>query len=111
MRKVKQVQSKKYYGEERKVQEHKNWLCKELQDELVLDLLELCNRDRKVLTNILVDITYNSASSILWDNVGDVIVENLLKLNNNTITIPMRDVAGELEFQGRKFTVKELQYK
>ena len=106
LRKVKQVQSKKYYGEERKVQEHKNWLCKELQDELVLDLLELCDRDRKVLTNILVDITYNSASSILWDNVGDVIAENLLKLNNNTITIPMRDVAGEYEYLGRKFNIK-----
>lgn len=111
LKNVKAINNKKYYGDTRKIQEHKAKLCKQLQDELVLELLQICNGDRRLLTNILLEITYNSASSILWETCGDVVVENLLKLNDNNITVPVQDENGKFEFQGRKFTVKKLQYK
>lgn len=66
--------------------------------------LELCN--------ILVDICYqksNANKRFVWEMCGDVIVQNLLERNNNTLYYPIQDENGDFEFGGIKFSIKRHQ--
>lgn len=59
------------------------------------------------LTNILIDICYtsNKSKSFAWDIVGENIFQNVLRNNNYTITYPMKDDSGDIDFCGKKFVL------
>jgi hypothetical protein len=71
--------------------------------------LEVCNNE-KVLTNILLEVCYNSnnSKSMVWDICGEQIVANLLEKNNNTFKFPCRNENGTIEFDGELFSVSEV---
>ena len=71
--------------------------------------LAVCNNE-KVLTNILLEICYNSnnSKSMVWDICGEQIVQNLLEKNNYTFRFPQRDADGDIEFDGEKFSIREV---
>jgi hypothetical protein len=71
--------------------------------------LGICNNE-KVLTNILLEICYNSGNSksMVWDICGEQIVQNLLEKNNYTFKIPTKDKNGDIDFDGNKFSILEV---
>ena len=90
------------------------------EDDMVADLfltkelwkekcLSICNNE-KVLTNILLEICYNSGNSksMVWDVCGDQIVKNLLEKNNYTFKFPKKDPNGDIEFDGNVFSISEV---
>lgn len=71
--------------------------------------LSVCNNER-VLTNILLEICYNSNNSkaMVWDVCGEQIVANLLEKYNNVFKFPQRDQYGDIEFDGERFSISEV---
>lgn len=71
--------------------------------------LSVCNNE-KVLTNILLEVCYNSnnSKSMVWDVCGEQIVKNLLEKNNNMLHFPKRCVDGDIEFDGEMFAISEV---
>lgn len=61
----------------------------------------------EVLSNILVDVCYTSSKnkSFAWDIAGEQIFNNVLKNNNNTISYPVKDKNGDIDFCGKKFSI------
>ena len=61
----------------------------------------------EVLANILVDVCYtsNKNKSFAWDVAGEQIFANVLKNNNNTISYPVKDDNGDIDFCGEKFSI------
>lgn len=59
------------------------------------------------LCDIILDICYNSSYSkhFAWQICGDVIISNLLKRNNNTITFLYKDDNGSIFFGGNRFAI------
>ena len=82
------------------------FLAKELLKE---KCLSVCNNE-KVLTNILLEICYNSnnSKSMVWDVCGDQTVKNLLEKNNYTFKFPKKDPNGDIEFDGDIFSISEV---
>ena len=68
--------------------------------------LSICNNE-KVLTNILLEICYNSGNSkmMVWDICGEQIVRNLLVYKDNLYTYCVRDDNGNVEYAGKKYKV------
>ncbi|SHO53683.1 hypothetical protein [Anaerocolumna xylanovorans] len=64
--------------------------------------------DDNVLTNIVLDICYSSKKSkqFAWDICGRTIIENLLKQNDYMIWYPKESDEGDIEFNGKKFIMK-----
>lgn len=60
--------------------------------------------DEEVLANIVVDICYqnNSSKAFAWNIVGEQIFKNI---SNGTITYPVMDIDGDIEFYGEKFSL------
>lgn len=60
--------------------------------------------DEEVLANIVVDICYqnNSSKAFAWNVAGEQIFKNI---SNGTITYPVMDVNGDIEFYGEKFSL------
>ena len=71
--------------------------------------LSVCS-NMKVLTNILLEICYNSSGSkaMVWDICGEQIINNLLEKNNNTFKFPTKDQYGDIEFDGDYFSIMEV---
>ena len=71
--------------------------------------LSVCSNE-KTLTNILLEICYNSNSSkaMVWDVCGEQIIRNLLEKNDNILKFPQRNPNGDIEFDGEKFSVSEV---
>jgi hypothetical protein len=71
--------------------------------------LSVCSNE-KVLTNILLEICYNSSGSkaMVWDVCGEQIICNLLEKNGYTFKFPQRDVNGDIEFGGENFSISEV---
>ena len=82
------------------------FLAKELWKE---KCLSVCSNE-KVLTNILLEICYNSGNSqmMVWDICGDQIVDNLLEKNGRIFKIPTKNEFGDIEFDGSKFSIVEV---
>lgn len=61
----------------------------------------------EVLANVLVDVCYASSKnkSFAWDIAGEQIFKNVLKNNNNTISYPVKDKNGDIDFCGKKFSI------
>lgn len=72
---------------------------------------EQCNSicpNIKSLTNILLDICYNSNKnkSFAWELVGEQIFQNVLKKSDYTISYPVKDSDGDIKFCGNSFSIK-----
>ena len=63
--------------------------------------------NKDVLCNIVLDICYkrNSTKKFVWSICGREIIHNLLIKNNNTISFPIIDKNGDIDFGGEKFSV------
>lgn len=61
----------------------------------------------EILANILVDICYksNKNKTFAWDIAGEPIFQNVLKNNGYTIQYPIKDVDGDIDFCGNKFSL------
>lgn len=92
----------------------KNDLSKEDREVFTLQLTEnfsdvcsaVCPND-EVLANILVDVCYtsNKNKSFAWNIAGEQIFNNVLKNNGYTISYPIEDDDGDIEFCGNKFSL------
>lgn len=90
------------------------------EDDMVSDLflakelwmekcLAACSNE-KVLTNILLEICYNSngSKSMVWDVCGEQIVQNLLEKYNYRMKFPKKDPNGDIMFDGMNFSICEV---
>jgi hypothetical protein len=71
---------------------------------------KICSKQYE-LCDIVLDICYqdNRSKQFAWDVCGDVIIEKLLKENNNTIMYPELDENGTIEYGGNWFTMRSKQ--
>lgn len=60
------------------------------------------------LCDIILDVCYsrNNSKQFCWDICSDEIIANLLKNNNNIINFPSQDDDGDIEFCGKRFSLK-----
>lgn len=65
--------------------------------------------NKHMLSNIVIDICYtsNKSKQFAWDICGKVFIENLLKKNNYSISFPIQDKYGDIEFAGKKFAMQQ----
>ena len=105
-RNIKKVYSNKVFSDD--LEKLKFERVAELQENFVLDVIDLCNGDRRLATNILIDVAYKNkiTVAILWKTCGDIIVENLLQANDYTMMIPVKDDNGSCEYLSEKYTIK-----
>lgn len=68
----------------------------------------ICTNDNE-LCNIVLDICYNTNQSkqFAWDMVGKVLIKNLLDKNGYTYDYPVLDNEGDIEFCGKKFSMRQ----
>lgn len=74
---------------------------------------EICS-NKNELCDIVIDLCYSSSKSkqFAWDICGDVIIENLLAKNNNTINYPVLvKTNGEFEYGGEQFIICQKQFR
>ena len=86
-------------------------------DEVGFDIVHLkdifineCNRvcpNSEVLSNIVIDLCYtsNKNKTFAWDVAGEQIFRNVLKNNGDAIQYPIKDESGDIEFNGKKFSL------
>ena len=79
----------------------------ELRDNFMLDMLEVCEGNKALAINVLVDVLYENdkATSILWELFSEELIENIISNKGRTMQIPVRDENGEHEFMGMRFKV------
>lgn len=67
--------------------------------------------NKYALCNIALDISYTKSSTkkFAWAMCGDVIIENLLKANNNIIEYPMLSENGTFNYAGNKFELRRIE--
>lgn len=79
--------------------------------EVYLNKLQAIISNEIELTNILIDMAYNSkliARNFVWKMSGNQIIKNMLKNNDYLINYPIKDDKGDIIYSGDKFTMKEL---
>lgn len=66
--------------------------------------------DARALCDIIVDICYKKSSTkrFAWNMCGGEIVRNLLEKNGGVLSYPSADQDGELQYGGKRFSVKEI---
>ena len=86
-------------------------------DEVGFDIVQLkeafiseCNKvcpNSEVLSNIVIDLCYtsNKNKTFAWDVAGEQIFNNVLKNSGNIIQYPVKDINGDIEFDGKKFSL------
>jgi len=57
-----------------------------------------------------LDLSYGkqNARQFVWDVVGDVILDNLLKRSGGVIEYPIADPDGDIEYRGEKYSMTRL---
>jgi hypothetical protein len=77
-----------------------------LKDVFVNECAKVCP-DTEVLSNIVVDLCYtsNKNKTFAWDVIGEQIFENVLKNNGHIIQYPIKDDNGDIEFNGKRFSL------
>ena len=70
-----------------------------------LDCWRVCS-NASMLCDIILDLCYSKSGSkqFCWDICGEEIIDNLLAHNDYTISYPIQDENGEVEYYGKKFT-------
>lgn len=77
-----------------------------MNDEFKRECDSVCpNKD--VLCNIILDLCYKKSSTkrFAWSMCGEDIIHNLLLKNNNTLSFPVLDQDGDIEYCGDKFSI------
>lgn len=95
-------------------QKHKNELgddevgfdITKLKDVFVSECYKVCP-NTEVLSNIVIDLCYssNKNKTFAWDVAGEQIFNNVLKNNGYKIQYPIKDIDGDIEFCGNKFSL------
>lgn len=64
-------------------------------------------QNKESLCNIILDLCYTKSSTkrFAWSMCGQDIIHNLLSKNNNTISFPVIDQEGDVEYCGERFSV------
>ena len=77
-----------------------------LKDIFINECTQVCPND-EILANIVIDLCYtsNKNKTFAWDVAGEQIFNNVLKNNGYTITYPIKDIDGDIEFNGNKFSL------
>jgi hypothetical protein len=77
-----------------------------LKDIFIDECIKVCP-DEEVLANIVVDLCYtsNKNKTFAWDVAGEQIFNNVLKNNGCIITYPVKDMDGDIEFNGKRFSL------
>lgn len=78
----------------------------QLKNAFVSECEKICP-NIEVLTNIVIDLCYTSSKNktFAWDIAGEQIFNNVLKNNNGTISYPVKDDNGNIDFCGKKFSL------
>ena len=75
--------------------------------------LERCP-DENVLCNIVLDLCYTKSGAskqFAWDICCDVFIRNLLVKNDHTISYPVPDEHGEVEYCGARYRMIRMKIK
>jgi hypothetical protein len=92
----------------------KNDSQKEERDAFVSQMIEEFSNscysvcpDGEVLANIIVDVCYTTSKnkSFAWEVAGEEIFNNVLKNSGYTLNIPVKDDNGDIEFDGKRFSL------
>ena len=70
------------------------------------ECIKVCPNE-EVLANIVVDLCYTSSKNktFAWDVAGEQIFNNVLKNSGYMIRYPVKDENGDIEFDGKKFSL------
>lgn len=81
-----------------------------MNDEFRRECNIIC-QNRESLCNIILDLCYTKSSTkrFAWSMCGQDIIHNLLSKNNNTISFPVIDPSGDIEYCGERFSVTSKQ--
>ena len=84
-----------------------------IKEEYLIKMLEVANGDREVCMNALIECTYNSnkSASLVWDNFGDIILQNLLDRHDGYVNVIEEDVNGEHVYKGKRYSLKQVELK
>lgn len=101
------MSSNKYMREK----ENRESIRQLFREEFERKCYEECSNS-EILCNILIDICYssNKGKQFVWDICGEQIISNLLKKNNNIINYVCRDENGDIEFNGERFSMAQVEY-
>lgn len=82
-----------------------------MKDEFKRKAESICQNE-EALCDIVVDIAYSRENSrkFAWDICGAQIIRNLLKNNDNMISVPVQDDEGDIEFRGRRYRIERREY-
>ena len=74
---------------------------------------EQCTRicpNEDALCNIVLDLCYksNTSKQFAWTVCGDVIIRHLLEANDYTISVPIKDDNGDIEYCGERFSMQKI---
>lgn len=78
----------------------------QLKDVFISECHKVCS-NTEVLSNIVIDLCYssNKNKTFAWDVAGEQIFNNVLKNNGYKIQYPIKDIDGDIEFCGNKFSL------
>lgn len=81
---------------------------KQERDKFQKKIEDLCDNDKKVVVNLLIDMSYNDDTEIplCWEIYGQEIIENLLEKNDYKVNAVIADENGRIKFKGKKYTSK-----
>lgn len=101
------AKSERIKSEDRQV---KKYLLKE---QFKRQCMEQCPNE-EILCDIVVDLCYSKSKNskqFAWDVCGDIFIQNLLRRNNYTISYPVLDDNGDIDFDGKRFSMKSTKIK
>ena len=112
--------SKLYNQYTKRLQEYMQFSRRERIDEdesatkrslMISDFKAECERlcsNAAQLCDIILDLCYSRSGSkqLCWDICSEEIIENLLNNNDNTICFPVQNDDGNIEFCGKRFSLK-----
>ena len=77
-----------------------------LKDVFIDECYKVCPNS-EVLANIVVDLCYtsNKNKTFAWDVAGEQIFNNVLKNSGYIMQYPIKDENGDIEFNGKKFSL------
>ncbi len=77
-----------------------------MKEEFLRECENVC-QNRFVLCDIILDICYRKSSSkrFAWDICADTIIDNLLTNNGMSISAPVYDPDGDIQFRGRRYSM------
>lgn len=101
------AKSERIKSEDRQIQKYL------LKEQFKRKCLEQCPNE-EILCDIVVDLCYSKSKNskqFAWDICGDMFIQNLLRRNNYMVSYPALDDAGDIEFDGKRFSMKTAEIK